>query len=106
MCFAFGNVKKTQKTGTHYSHYNSEYKNFTHKNEECKGEYFFYGKLSAFDIYFSKNNQMLKIISERGGKIFQIIFSYFFSKKLTPCQVFLILGFEGVIVFCHSTITC
>lgn len=36
------------------------------KNEECKGEYFFYGKLSTFDIYFSKTYQMLKITSERG----------------------------------------
>ena len=66
--------------------------------KSVRGNPFFHKKLSAFDIYFSKNKQMLEIISER-GKIFQVIFSYFFSKNVHPCKVFLILGFWRCCLF-------
>lgn len=54
---------------------------------EDKEDYFFNGKTQCFDIYFSKDNQMLKIISERGEKYF-IIFSYFFPKPCTHVRCF------------------
>lgn len=58
--------------------------------KSVRGNTFFYGKLSAFDIYFSKNTHMLKITSER-GKIFQIVVSY--SSKMyahVKCCLFLV----------------
>lgn len=72
MCFAFGNLENfSENKLSLLSLLQLIHELNTAKMKSVGGEYFFYGKPSAFDIYFNKKNQMLKIISERGENCFR-----------------------------------
>lgn len=66
MSFAFGNLENVpENKHSLFSLLQLVNELDTANMKTLRGHTFFYGKLSAFRISFSKNNQMLQIISER-----------------------------------------